>query len=332
MSNNEISVPPAEQIDEAGDWMGPVQSVPPAGGEPEVLGRMQGCYITPLQSIPDGTELVDRAHVTRLQAAVELWKGRTTNLSIKNADLRAELDALKAAQGDVRPVAYMRNEGTPNNLVKCTFTCPGAFGVYRHPAQPQGEPVAYTTVGMVEIAKRLPLTGRIGAKATKDARWNVPLHLRPVEQPRSEPVAQKYDNTLLPFLALMRKELHANVGKGDRPGWLAMSSDTCLLEIFYHLGKLQKAVKNSDTGGMTEYAADVANMCMMLLDICGAPAFVEPPAPVADEDWHMNPCKQGHRDVGAAGGVASCYQCDEKITATTTQEAFKLWNAAHPKP
>ena len=32
------------------------------------------------------------------------------------------------------PVAYMRNEGTPNNLVKCTFTCPGAFGVYEHPA------------------------------------------------------------------------------------------------------------------------------------------------------------------------------------------------------
>ena len=31
----------------------------------------------------------------------------------------------------VEPVAYMRNEGTPNNLVKCTFMCDGAFGVYR---------------------------------------------------------------------------------------------------------------------------------------------------------------------------------------------------------
>lgn len=59
--------------------------------------------------------------------------------------------------------------------------------------------------------------------------------------------------------------------------------------------------------------------------------YAWPPAPVADEDWHMNPCKQGHRDVGAAGGVASCYQCDEKIEAATTQEAFELWNAAHPK-
>lgn len=49
------------------------------------------------------------------------------------------------------------------------------------------------------------------------------------------------------------------------------------------------------------------------------------------EDWHMNPCSQGHRDVGAAGGVAHCYKCDEKIVAETTQEAFVQWNATHPK-
>lgn len=48
---------------------------------------------------------------------------------------REELRALLAAPVVERqePVAYMRNEGTPNNLVKCTFTCPGAFGVYRGP-------------------------------------------------------------------------------------------------------------------------------------------------------------------------------------------------------
>ena len=49
--------------------------------------------------------------------------------------------------------------------------------------QLHGEPVAYTTVGMLEIAKRLPLTGRIGAKSTKDERWNIPLFLGPTEQP-----------------------------------------------------------------------------------------------------------------------------------------------------
>ena len=79
----------------------------------------------------------------------------------------------------------------------------------------------------------------------------------------------KYDDTLLPFLALMRSELHANAGKGDRPGWLAMNPGECLLEIFYHMGKLQKAVKHNDDTGIREYAADVANMAMMLVDICG---------------------------------------------------------------
>lgn len=49
-----------------------------------------------------------------------------------------------------------------------------------------------------------------------------------------------------------------------------------------------------------------------------------------DDDWHMNPCKQGHRDVGASGGVAACNQCGEKIEAATTQEAFDQWNASHP--
>ncbi|WP_052960538.1 MULTISPECIES: hypothetical protein [Pseudomonas] len=65
---------------------------------------------------------------------------------------------------------------------------------------------------------------------------------------------------------------------------------------------------------------------------CGKTLVVEATAsePELDDDWHMNPCKQGHRDVGAAGGVAHCYTCDEKITAATTQEAFELWNATHP--
>lgn len=53
--------------------------------------------------------------------------------------------------------------------------------------------------------------------------------------------------------------------------------------------------------------------------------------PDSNDDWRMNPCKQGHRDVGAAGGVAHCYQCDEKIEAATTQEAFERWNATHPQ-
>lgn len=64
---------------------------------------------------------------------------------------------------------------------------------------------------------------------------------------------------------------------------------------------------------------------------CGKTLVVEEPDAETekDDDWRMNPCKQGHRDVGAAGGVAACNQCDEKIVAATTQEAFERWNATH---
>lgn len=79
----------------------------------------------------------------------------------------------------------------------------------------------------------------------------------------------KYGNVLAPFLCRMERELHANAGKGDRPGWLAMSADTALLEIYYHVAKLQKAVRNEGGDLIAEHAADVANMAMMLLDVCG---------------------------------------------------------------
>jgi hypothetical protein len=64
---------------------------------------------------------------------------------------------------------------------------------------------------------------------------------------------------------------------------------------------------------------------------CGKHLVVEVTEQEQDDDWHMNPCKQGHRDVGAAGGIAHCYTCDEKIEAATTQEAFERWNASHPQ-
>ncbi|SEP58841.1 hypothetical protein SAMN03159444_00142 [Pseudomonas sp. NFACC02] len=60
------------------------------------------------------------------------------------------------------------------------------------------------------------------------------------------------------------------------------------------------------------------------------PEYPELDSALSDEDWHMNPCKQGHRDVGACGCKAFCHTCDETITAATTQEAFEQWNATHP--
>ncbi|ALQ01443.1 hypothetical protein [Pseudomonas brassicacearum] len=152
---------------------------------------------------------------------------------------------------------------------------------------------------------------------------------------QGEPVAtlaRKYDDTLLPFVALMRKELHANADKGDRPGWLSMSADTCLLEIIYHFGKLQASVKRGDGDGMAEYGADVANMCMMLLDICGVINLVqhaEQPAPVAVDD-----CDKALMDrheawkAGEANGIASMMMPERRISPPLGPDFYaRGWNA-----
>ena len=85
----------------------------------------------------------------------------------------------------------------------------------------------------------------------------------------------KYDDVLKPFFTLMERELHANSGKGDRPGWLAMKPDQALLEVYHHVAKLAKAVRDNDGPGIMEYGADVANMAMMVLDLCGSLAWVD---------------------------------------------------------
>lgn len=83
------------------------------------------------------------------------------------------------------------------------------------------------------------------------------------------PASEKYDDVLAPFLGHMRRELHVNAGKGDRPAWLQMTPGQCLLEIYYHVSKLQKAVRDNDPVRVAENTADVANMAMMMADIFG---------------------------------------------------------------
>jgi hypothetical protein len=102
-------------------------------------------------------------------------------------------------------------------------------------------------------------------------------------------MSEKYDDVLLPFLSLMRKELHANSRKGDRPGWLAMDANTALLEVYWHTAKLSAAVKNNDGPAIMEHAADVANMAMMVLDVCGGLAFIAPDPSGVAEARHQVP-------------------------------------------
>lgn len=94
-------------------------------------------------------------------------------------------------------------------------------------------------------------------------------HLRALSELVGAVEPQKYDDTLVPFLALMRKELHANSQKGDREGWLGMTSGAALEEVEHHWQKLFYAVSTSNPDAIKEHAADVANCAMMVADVCG---------------------------------------------------------------
>ena len=106
--------------------------------------------------------------------------------------------------------------------------------------------------------------------------------------------AGKYDEVLVPFMSLMERELHANADKGDRPGWLAMTFDQLMLEIYYHAAKLQKALRDDASYNVGEHAADVANLSMMVADRYGLLALQSAilpaaPVPVAGKGWKLVP-------------------------------------------
>lgn len=140
--------------------------------------------------------------------------------------------------------------------------------------------------------------------------------------------ADKYNDVLLPFLSLMRKELHANSRKGDRPGWLAVDANALLLEVYWHTAKLSAAVKNNDGPAILEHSADVANMAMMVLDVCGGLAFVEP-----------DPCgveAYGPRKATDAQVQAWAERHDLGVSLSTAREIFEdaqtLVPAGEPGP
>jgi hypothetical protein len=262
---------------------------PPAGGDVEVLGysvkgnryaiRLTKGELLELYEGYTGdalVELVDRAHVTRLQAEVERLKDQladakaTANLAATNLkefkeDHRSELAKARELLADVAKTPWMYD----------------VLGSVREYLSHQSAPADKGEECVHDFRMFSGECHKCGAD------WIPGKEYAPADKGQGEPVAtlaRKYDDTLMPFVALMRKELHANADKGDRPGWLSMSADTCLLEIIYHFGKLQASVKRGDGDGMAEYGADVANMCMMLLDICGVINLVqhtEQPAPVA---------------------------------------------------
>ena len=71
------------------------------------------------------------------------------------------------------------------------------------------------------------------------------------------------------FSEAMIKELDANHTKGDRDGdfgWMTMSNKQNLGELYYHVGKLQEAMRNNNIKEILEYSADISNLAMMVYD------------------------------------------------------------------
>lgn len=96
-----------------------------------------------------------------------------------------------------------------------------------------------------------------------------------------------------PFVESMYDELAANSGKGDQAGWRLMTLRQAWQEISWHTAKLATAIKSNNEPLTRELAADVANGCMMLVDIlnhgevdrcsgCGWVTTIENPACA----WH----------------------------------------------
>lgn len=66
----------------------------PTGGDVEVLIDQLDDYIARINGDDNGSNATVnelRGHLTRLQAEVDLWKGRTTNICQAHADLQSEL-------------------------------------------------------------------------------------------------------------------------------------------------------------------------------------------------------------------------------------------------
>ena len=76
------------------------------------------------------------------------------------------------------------------------------------------------------------------------------------------------------FVQAMADELRANAHKGDRAAWLQDDPWVLVSEVLYHAAKLSYALRQYRQGDgpaerVLEFAADTANMAMMVADSAG---------------------------------------------------------------
>lgn len=202
----------------------------------------------------DGIEFMTRAkraeaEVDRLRAEIERMRERVTpthkSLIGKHAEIIKERDTMRAQLAECEAMAAMIAER---------------------------EWAEHVGTG--------PVSSKVEAALTQ---LHNDLHETGEKLAKQDALFGKYGDTLRPFVELMRKELEANNHKGDRNGWLQMDQQKAVAEIDHHVGKLHGALGHLDVEAVQEHAADIANCCMMFLDVVGLldiSASAEPSAPI----------------------------------------------------
>lgn len=242
-------------------------------------GRDTGCDVSIVEYAEKAADLLEQQDriVGELRADRDSWAEQAEQRLADWDEMRKERDAalveverLRESKGDpvgsfekCMKVMYERDEHAKRLEVALARVAEMEAKLAELEKQ---EPIGWWAQYCETPMRRMVHWGAKGPECTSEEFH--PFYAAPFVKAQHR-VPGKYDEVLLPFLKSMEHELHANAGKGDRPGWLQMDRKTALLEIYYHLGKLQKATKGNDTAGIVEYAADVANMSMMLVDVCG---------------------------------------------------------------
>lgn len=100
---------------------------------------------------------------------------------------------------------------------------------------------------------------------------------------------------LPPFAQRMAAELQANSHKGH---WRGSDEAALFNEVLYHVDKLRRALFRGE-GNPLEYAADVANICMMLVDNRGLLQQPDPDDDATPPGYHHDDDPHADRESEA---------------------------------
>lgn len=87
---------------------------------------------------------------------------------------------------------------------------------------------------------------------------------------------------ILKYAVLMQRELKSNEWKNAQEHWTMTDARVHVGQLYYHVGKLHHALLSDEAQDVVEYAADVGNVAMMVLD---ALALLDSGVKHSEKDW-----------------------------------------------